>query len=138
MSARMTNEEFEGHLMSALVGPNGPAIAAKILSLLVANPTPESLSSVAKAVAHLHDTLVSELQGTVWELATLAHLDGIKDADDRGRRLNPRQIMNAVVHRERIRGKIRDRLRAMMRETDSGRAAASAVFLTLDAKEPSE
>lgn len=109
----MTNEEFEGHLMSALVGPNGPAIAQRIISL-----------------AGVPEALVEIGQLAFWN-AVLHHLDGLKNRSGGDARAAMRLAAATVGAREEVRTRLRKSIHAAKRHD-------LFVDFSLDPKDPSE
>lgn len=107
----MTNEEFEGHLMAALHGPNAEVIAARVLEV----------AGIAPAVA------------ATFGLLELAHLDGLTRP---GSRLSPRDAMLTGARREDVREGLRSILRSLIKASDN--PAEKFAELHLDPNEPED
>lgn len=67
----MTTEEFEGHLMAVLHGPNSGKIAGRIFEVAFAD------AAVGNALSELLGLATDDTDETVFELALLAHLSDL-------------------------------------------------------------
>lgn len=105
----MTNEEFDGHLMAALHGPNAEAIAARMLVLLVPGLAPT----------------LKDINGAVYELSVLAHLAGLKPKE-------PRAMIELAGTRRGFTEGIRARLRSIVGKLPDAQEHAAEIMLDLD------
>lgn len=124
----MTSEEFYGHFMGLLAGPKGPEIASQVLRIVLeTNPR-----SIGEAVGEIVGEALGQVSSDVLTLQMYAHLNGLKQYDDKGKCLDPKASFMAIEHRLKMLDRIRERLREEMRDSEQGRAAAEAIMLSLD------
>lgn len=106
----MTTEEFHGHLMAALHGPNADEIAARVLELSTQALRGDGSAKAGKAAAEfLVAAGLADAWSTLFDLQILAHLEGLS-------RRNPRESMRVILAKEGIRDDIRSALRRGLKQ----------------------
>lgn len=125
----MTTEEFYGHLQALLTGPMGGEAASLILHKALAHNPAVVGGALGEAIAHATKDIMSD----VLNMMLYTHLSAMTQHDDKGKPLSLQTRFATVKYRLIILDKIRASLRqAMHKGGESGRAAAAAVYLTLD------
>lgn len=118
----MTTEEFEGHLMACLYGPNAEKIADRIVIVALAN------ADVAKVLGDaVAQTICAATDGTdeaVFELAVFAHLSEVKP--ERG------DIMKWAQRKHKALQRVRARLATSLRKHPEAARIAETFMLDLD------
>jgi hypothetical protein len=117
----MTTDEFEGHLMACLHGPNAEKIADLIFSVAFANK--DIANVLGDAVAQTICAATAGTDEAIFELAVLAHLDAVKP--ERGNAITwSTRKYNALQ-------RVRARLAASVRKHPDAERIAEAFMLDL-------
>jgi hypothetical protein len=120
----MTTEEFEGHLMAVLHGPNAEKIAERVFVVALANK--DIATILGAAVAEAVSEATAGMEESIFELAVLAHLSEVKPK--RG------DIMKWAALRVDAIQRMRARLAASLRKHPEAERIANEVMLDLDIK----
>jgi hypothetical protein len=121
----MTTEEFHGHLMVALQGPHGPAIARRVMALAMTD------RETAGAMGVFLEAVISDIESDVLNLQLCMQVqDAIKHPP---RHVNVMKwTIDKVDASKVIMDKLRASLRAKMEGVPMGRELAERIGLSLE------